>query len=147
VLRQSNRGWNINSQKIVLTFGGSINIASWEKISSLCTVNDKPLFGYSFSSKFMDVTRGGVVRDKFDAKAYKYNDLYKTAWDTGLDANIWWNIKAFAVPINPKDYEEANLFISSYLKHNHFEKDKKASSSVTQTDKNYSTPPSGFRRY
>jgi len=24
VLRQSNRGWNINSQKIVLIFGGSI---------------------------------------------------------------------------------------------------------------------------
>ncbi len=123
------------------------NIKNWEKIAKLCTVNDTPLFGYSFSSKNMDVTSGGVVRDKFDGKAYKYDNLYKMAWDTGLDANIWWNIEASVVPINPKDYEEANLFISSYLKHNHFEEDKKASSSVTQTDKNYSTPSSGFRRY
>jgi len=123
------------------------NIANWEKISSLCTVNDKPLFGYSFSSKNMDATSGGVVRDKFDGKAYKYDNLYKMAWDTGLDANLWWNIEAFAVPINPKDYEETNLFISSYLKHNQFEEDIKTQQSTKQTDDSYTTPSSGFRRY
>jgi len=123
------------------------NISNWEKISSLCTVNDKPLFGYSFSSKNIDVTSGGVVRDKFDGKAYKYDNLYKMAWDTGLDANIWWNIEAFAVPINPKDYEEANLFISSYLKYNYFEEDRKTQEPAIQTNKNYTTPSSGFRRY
>ncbi|MBD3795318.1 MAG: hypothetical protein IE909_09645 [Campylobacterales bacterium] len=123
------------------------NIKNWEKIGKLCTVNDIPLFGYSFSSKNMDATSGGVVRDKFDAQAYKYNNLYKMAWDTGLDANIWWNIEAYAVPIKPQDFEEAKLFISSYLKHNDFEKDKKAQQPAIQTDKNYTTPSSGFRRF
>lgn len=124
------------------------NIANWEKISSLCTVNDKPLFGYSFSPKNMDRAGDlGVIKDQFDEKKYRYEVWYQRAWDLGIESNLWWNIEAFAVPINPKDYEEANLFISSYLKHNHFEEDKKASSSVTQTDKNYSTPSSGFRRY
>jgi len=123
------------------------NIKNWKKISNLCTVNDVPLFGYSFHQKNMDVTRGGVNREKFDAQEYKYNYTYKMAWDTGLDANVWWNIEAFAVPINPQDWEETQLFISSYLKHNHFEEDRKTQEPTHQTDKNYINPSSGFRRF
>lgn len=123
------------------------NIKNWEKITKLCTVNDTPLFGYSFSSKNMDASRGGIVKDKFDAKQYKYNNLYKMAYDTGIEANLWWNIEAFAIPINPKYLEEAKLFISTYLKHNNFENDRKTEQSIKQTDDSYTTPSSGFRRH
>lgn len=94
------------------------NIKNWEKISNLCTIENVPLFGYSFTSKNIDVTR------KY--KKYRIGD-------------IWWNIEAYAVPIKPQDFEEAKLFISSYLKHNDFEKDKKAQQPAIQTDKNYTT--------
>jgi len=102
------------------------NIKNWEKISNLCTIENMPLFGYSFASKNIDVT----------GKYKKY----------GI-GDIWWNIEAYAVPIKPQDFEEAKLFISSYLKHNHFEEDKKAQQPAIQTDKNYTTPSSGFRRF
>ncbi|MDX1808939.1 MAG: hypothetical protein R3331_05330 [Sulfurospirillaceae bacterium] len=121
------------------------NMKSWTKISKLCTVNDIPIFGYSFSAKNMEMTRGGVTRDKFNAQQYKYNVLYKMAWDSGVDANIWWNIEAFAVIINRKDYEDAKLFISSYLTHNNFDQNKKTLHPQIQ-EKEYSTQ-SGFRRF
>ncbi|CUU79224.1 Uncharacterised protein [Campylobacter hyointestinalis subsp. hyointestinalis] len=123
------------------------NIKNWEKIEKLCTVNDLPFFGYSFSSTSLDVSRGGVDRYNVDAKAYQYNDLYRKAVKVGIYANEWWNIEAYAVPIKLQDFEEAKLFISSYLKHNHFEEDKKAQQPAIQTDKNYTTPSSGFRRF
>lgn len=102
------------------------NIKNWEKISNLCTIENMPLFGYLFASKYIDVT----------GKYKKY----------GI-GDIWWNIEAYAVPIKLQDFEEAKLFISSYLKHNHFEEDKKAQQPAIQTDKNYTTPSSGFRRF
>lgn len=124
------------------------NIKNWEQIKHLCTVDDLPLFGYSFGKKNMNRTGDlGVIKDQFDEKKYKYEIYYQRAWDLGIESNLWWNIEAFAVPINPKDYEEANLFISSYLKHNHFEEDRKTQEPTYQTDKNYANPSSGFRRF
>jgi len=138
-------GKNSSSANVMIYSKLASNIKNWEKISNLCTVNDEPLFGYSFSSKKMDATRGGVVKDKFDAQQYKYNNLYKMAYDTGLEANLWWNIEVYAVPIKPQDFEEAKLFISSYLKHNNFEEDRKTQQPAIQ--KKYTTPTSGFRRF
>ncbi len=52
MLRQSNRGWNINSQKIVLTFGGSI-------VCGRPMIKRKGKFG-----EFLGCTGYGVVGDK-----------------------------------------------------------------------------------
>lgn len=124
------------------------NIKNWGKISHLCTINDEPLFGYSFTKKKIDRAGDlGVIKDQPDVKKYKYEVWYQRAWDIGIESNLWWNIEAYAVPIKPQDFEEAKLFISSYLKHNDFEKDKKAQQPAIQTDKNYTTPSSGFRRF
>ena len=118
-----NRVFPTKSDKTDIMISGKLidNIKNWEKIDKLCTVNDTPIFGYYIGNKYIDTTNHGT--------------------------NFWWNIDAFALPINLKDYKVAFLLISSYLKHNNSEKSKKASSPATQTDKNYPTSSSGFRRY
>lgn len=139
-----------NSQKASTMVYSKLNanIKNWEKIGVVCTVNDVPLFGYLFTKKKMDRAGDlGVIKDQPDVKKYKYEVWYQRAWDIGIESNLWWNIEAYAVPIKAQDFEEAKLFISSYLKHNDFEKDKKAQQPAIQTDKNYTTPSSGFRRF
>lgn len=55
MLRQSNRGWNINSHKIVLTFWGSIRLKQYAKQQGISLNN---LF-YEFAT---------VALAQFDAK-------------------------------------------------------------------------------
>ena len=122
------------------------NIKNWEKVSKLCSIHDIPLFGYSFV-KSSDITSEGVIKEQFNVQEYNYNTLYKLAYDTGKEANIWNNMESFVVLIKSQDYQEAQLFISSYLEHNNFEEDKKSQKTTIPRDENYVTPSSGFRRF
>ncbi|WP_456370531.1 LptM family lipoprotein [Thermodesulfatator atlanticus] len=106
---------DINSINVQTIVNGKLNtyVKSWNKISKICVVNDEPLFGYSFGRSFLDnPTAKRKRKHVVQVAPAQFADL-------GGDPNSWWwNIDIFVVPIKKEDFEEARMFIESYLKHN-----------------------------
>lgn len=93
------------------------NILGWSQISKVCSVKDSPIFGFSFQAKYKDYTGNGVNRDYYKGQDITtLSPMEKFAYDN-VYKNSWWNINAIAVVVDPKDFNEAKIFIQSMLNH------------------------------